>query len=127
MDHRIKVIHTHPFGVLGTLHVGWMEFAFRLQATFDVAGDRPDLGGGITLADDKIICRGIIEVPKVQQYNIFAFDVRDTIDDQFLKAVGNGFSPEGFFSAYQIVFGLVQKTVSNGWTSHMVQKYDYCP
>lgn len=102
MNDGVEVVHTYPFGMLSSFDMGRVDFLLRFQPSLDVARNRSDLGGGIAFADNKVICRGILQVPQVQKYNVFAFYIGDTVDDQVLEAVGYGFCLQGFFSAYQM-------------------------
>ena len=99
---RIEVIHTDPLRMLHTFDMAGAQGYLVAQPPLDIAGNTSHLRGRIAFAHDEEVHRGIIYRPEVQQHDIFSLNVCDTIDDQILKAVGNGFVLNSFLSPYQM-------------------------
>jgi len=83
--HRIEVVHQDPIGIAGALCVRRCRFEFILHFFEDAVGDSFDVCVGIAFADDKKICRCVAEFPKIELNDLFAFFIKDTLDDEVIK------------------------------------------
>lgn len=101
MYYRIEVVHTDPFGMLGALDMAGAQLDLIAEATLDIARDTAYLGRRVTLADNKIVYRSVVDGPEVQQHDVFTLDISNAIDNQILQAAGNGAQLSCFLSSYQ--------------------------
>ena len=52
-----------------------------LHAPVYVLGNGPDLGGGLSLADEEELRRPVIKLTQIKAHNVFTFDVLNAIQD----------------------------------------------
>ena len=85
MDHRLTIIQADPLGMLGTLYVQGMNARLRPKTPFDVPGDPADLRRRVPFAEDEVIDRRVLNVPKVEKDDILTLDVCDTVDYEIVQ------------------------------------------
>ncbi len=85
MHNRIEIIHEYPTGAHASLQVRGRNSHFFLYFFINAVRDCFDVHVGIALANDKKIGGRIVQVSKIEQYDMFAFFIADTFYDPVIQ------------------------------------------
>jgi len=98
MHYRIKVVHEYPFGIGGAFHMRRHSFQTFLYLFVDAVRNCFDVCVGISLTDNKEVCRCVAEIPEIKLYDVFTFFVLDTFHYELVELLGRlgaGIYPPG--------------------------------
>ncbi len=92
MHDRVETVHANPTGSSHTFDVIRWLAQFFLEPLVYIPCDGLDLRRGIPLTDDEEIRRPIVQFSEVKFYDVFSFDVLDTVNDKVVQLfhVGGG-------------------------------------
>ena len=109
VDDRVAVVQADPLGVLEAFDMERVELLLRTQPALDVARDPPDLGRGIPLANDEIIDGGVVDLAQVEEDDVLALDVGDTVDNEVVEAADGRLAGGRFADVDQMRAVLMRK------------------
>ena len=85
MNNSCEIIHENPFAALLTFDMSRTHTSLFSNAPDNVVGNTPGLRIGIPFTDDEEISGSVIKFSEIQLDNVLAFDVLNTVDDQFVQ------------------------------------------
>ncbi len=85
MHNRIEIIHEHPTGAHASLQVRGRHRYFFLYFFINAVRNRLDVYVRVAFANNEEIGGRIVQVSKIEQYDMFAFLIADTFYDPMIQ------------------------------------------
>ena len=92
MRHSRKVVNANPKRISVALDMAGKGVCFSFKPFLNMIGNGFYLGVGVAFANDEVVSWGIIQFSHVELDDVFALDVLNTFNDQFVQRLGGEFA-----------------------------------